>query len=230
MAMTRARSFAPLLAACAACLLARTAARAQTGPNEHRERELPLSAWVDSTALVAALAQIPEPAQAPSVPSVFVLRVNKDSTLAAEPLFDGLPEAYSHAIVQVLLAHTIVPRAKEDGTQLLLTPGARARVEKPVLRRFHAPDLINRELAGRLADQFMRTHTGSVPRGDYTAVVRAHLDRQGVAHEIELLHPTWIPLLDNAALDIARQMRFRPATAEGLPVRVWVTIPIIFRS
>lgn len=219
-----------ITAAAAACLAAATTAQAQSGQRNERERDLPLSAWVDSTALVAALAQIPDPAQAPTVPSVFVLSVNADSTLGAEPLFDGLPEAYSQSIVQALLAHTRVPRGKEISTELLLMPGARARVEAAVLRRFHEPDLINRDLAGRLANQFMETHRGSIPPGSYRAVVRAHLDRQGVAEQIELLHPTWMPLLDNAALDIARQMRFRPATAEGLPVKVWVTIPIVFRS
>jgi TonB family protein len=36
--------------------------------------------------------------------------------------------------------------------------------------------------------------------------------------------------MDEAALDVARVMKFSPAKNRGRPVPVWVSIPITFRA
>ena len=39
-----------------------------------------------------------------------------------------------------------------------------------------------------------------------------------------------IPALDAAASECVRQWKFKPATAKGKPVRVWIAVPIAFRT
>lgn len=60
-----------------------------------------------------------------------------------------------------------------------------------------------------------------------TVLVLALIDRRGVVRET--LIEESVPMLDQAALEAVRQWRFKPATAAGAPVAVWVSVPVRFR-
>lgn len=60
-----------------------------------------------------------------------------------------------------------------------------------------------------------------------TVIVRALVSRDGVVKETHVLKS--IPALDASAVAAVKQWRFKPATAKGAPVEVWVTVPVAFR-
>jgi protein TonB len=60
-------------------------------------------------------------------------------------------------------------------------------------------------------------------------VVNVLVGRDGRVQEAQL-HPTiHVPMLDQAALEAARQWMFEPALMNGRPVAVWVALPFRFR-
>jgi protein TonB len=60
-------------------------------------------------------------------------------------------------------------------------------------------------------------------------VVNVLVAKDGRVQEVQL-HPTiHVPMLDQAALEAARQWTFEPALMNGRPVAVWVALPFRFR-
>lgn len=59
-----------------------------------------------------------------------------------------------------------------------------------------------------------------------TVVVQAFIDRDGIVKEV--FPRESIPGLDEAAMDAVKKTRFRPAKKNGMPVGVWIYIPIHF--
>lgn len=57
--------------------------------------------------------------------------------------------------------------------------------------------------------------------------VQTLIDESGRVTETVVVHS--VPGLDEPAVRAVEQWRFRPATADGRPVKVWVTIPVAFR-
>ncbi len=55
------------------------------------------------------------------------------------------------------------------------------------------------------------------------------IDDAGAVHKVLLKVSSGVRALDDAALDVARDMRFTPALNYGQAVPVWVALPIDFR-
>lgn len=62
-----------------------------------------------------------------------------------------------------------------------------------------------------------------------TVVVRVYVSADGRAERVELRKRSDYPLLDEAAIGLARSLKYNPATVGGNPVADWVDIPITFR-
>lgn len=59
-----------------------------------------------------------------------------------------------------------------------------------------------------------------------TVLVQVLIDRQGVVRDTRVVSS--VAPLDTAAVEAARQWRFKPAMARGEPVAVWVAVPVKF--
>jgi len=57
-----------------------------------------------------------------------------------------------------------------------------------------------------------------------TVMVQALIDREGRVVTTKVVES--IPALDEASVEAVKQWRFKPATANGAPVAVWVAIPV----
>ncbi len=58
--------------------------------------------------------------------------------------------------------------------------------------------------------------------------VRLWVDKEGKAHDVKIVKSE-NDVLNQSAIDAARQYEFSPATAGGKPVPVWVTVPFKFK-
>jgi periplasmic protein TonB len=63
-----------------------------------------------------------------------------------------------------------------------------------------------------------------------TVVVHFMIDEDGSVVRRELGQGSGYPALDAAALAVADEMRFAPAINRGRNVRVWVAVPVVFRT
>ena len=63
-----------------------------------------------------------------------------------------------------------------------------------------------------------------------TATVYIFIDEQGDASNVVIQKSSGYPALDEAALTVARVMRFIPAENRGAVVPVWVSLPITFQT
>jgi TonB family protein len=95
--------------------------------------------------------------------------------------------------------------------------------EKP---RLANPDRVTRRLT-RFAHAYARATRQ--PPGEVVVTVRMRIDRNGEPGDISVERPAPDPALDAEATAAAAEMRFRPATVGGMPVAVWITLPITFR-
>lgn len=62
-----------------------------------------------------------------------------------------------------------------------------------------------------------------------TVVVRVHVSAAGRAERVELKKRSDYPLLDEAAIGLAKSLKYNPAKVDGNPVADWVDIPITFQ-
>lgn len=62
------------------------------------------------------------------------------------------------------------------------------------------------------------------------ALLRVHVDPNGVPYAVDLVRGSGSRLLDRAATDAVRKWRFRPAMSNGEPVAGTVQVPIAFNS
>ena len=59
-------------------------------------------------------------------------------------------------------------------------------------------------------------------------VVKICVNAAGKIESVEIASPSGHPLLDEAALKVAKAFRFKPATSEGKPVTSCPTLPVKF--
>ncbi|HEX5725340.1 MAG TPA: energy transducer TonB [Longimicrobiaceae bacterium] len=227
------RSSLAALPALAALLALAPAARAQ-GELAGVRRDPPLSALVDSAALVRALGAlaVPEPPQ--GVPPVFTVAFDSTGAVrTVEPLFDEIPSAYAEPVAAAIRAHLRPQPPRAFSVFLRAVAGPGARVDLPTLEE-RPPVLVNRGLvAALLSDAIARYLRGPrLPaRTEYRVEVRVRVLASGMPDtaSVQIALSSGEAELDAAAARVVSSMRFRSATVEGIPVRTWVQLPIIFR-
>lgn len=62
-----------------------------------------------------------------------------------------------------------------------------------------------------------------------TVRVKVVVGVDGLVESAEVLESTGAPILDESALEAAKNYRFNPATREGVPVRCAVVLPVHYR-
>lgn len=91
------------------------------------------------------------------------------------------------------------------------------------------PRLLNREQVARTLE---RTYPPLLRDAGIAGTVIVHfmIDADGSVLRRELGRSSGHDALDAAALAVAAEMQFAPAYNRGLPVRVWVAVPVVFRT
>lgn len=93
----------------------------------------------------------------------------------------------------------------------------------------YRPELINVEAVSRaLEAEFPRSRRDE--GGVWTTVAWILVEGDGRPTEFEINRSSGDSRMDEAALEVARMMRFSPAENRGERVCSWVSIPITFRS
>lgn len=59
--------------------------------------------------------------------------------------------------------------------------------------------------------------------------MRVQVSADGRAERVELKKRSDYPLLDEAAIGLAKSLKYNPAKVDGNPVADWVEIPVSFR-
>jgi TonB family protein len=217
------------LGACAAAAPGANPAPARSAP----EPTLPVATFIDSVALHQALLA------APPAPAGFRLRplfrVAYDSTGVLKEVSTysttHFPAEYGRQMVEMLRAH-VRPRitsARESWNTVWLQSGSSPKIAvlsnavevKPAL--VNTAD-ISRELQ-RVSQRLQRLDPGLAGQ-QRTAGVSMRVSEEGVPEEPTVRRSTGSFQIDREILNVARLMRFSPATVNEYPVRVFVQIPI----
>lgn len=223
------RALPALAAVCATAAAARAQDFSGTG------RDLRLSALLDSAALVRAAAELPEAELPRGVPPIFVVTFDSTGTASeVKPLSDRMPASYAEPVMAALRASVRpqAPFARPHLVWVRVVTGPQARVDTPQMVETQ-PMLVNRGEVARAVDRATAQHTRrlqSMPIRRYVVTVKFRIQTDGTPDHASatVLHSSGDSRLDAASLDVVPRMRFRPATIEGMPVRVWVTVPITF--
>jgi TonB family protein len=195
----------------------------------------PLVTFVDSAALVRAVAALPAAELPQGIAPLFWVSYDSNGAVhEVEPIFDKMPTAYAQPVVAAIRAHLKprTPSKRPLQTHLRVVTGPGARVDRPRLRE-EQPDLANRgEIARHLSRAMARfaAQRGAMVRSGYQADLKFRVGTDGRADtaSVEVVRSTGEPELDREAIAALALMRFRVARIEGVPVRVWVTLPVNF--
>ena len=85
---------------------------------------------------------------------------------------------------------------------------------------FHMPVLLNEELPFRYPRDAWEAGVGG------ETVLRIHIASSGAVDSVAVSRSSGHPGLDSAAVEGARQLRYRPARHGEEPVGVWGTLPV----
>jgi protein TonB len=141
---------------------------------------------------------------------------------AAEPTpTDALPPADLPASTDAAVTTAPVPAAAAEPppSPSLVQPGAMVYLNEPGLtlpvlltqtRPRYPPVALERRLSG-------------------TVSLKALIDETGAVVEVSLIRASPKGLFEGAATSYVRTRRYRPATLQGVPVRVWLPIVVEFR-
>ena len=116
------------------------------------------------------------------------------------------------------------------GTHVRVITGPGAQVDRPRLHE-NQPQLVNRGEIARILSGAAGRYTSLLLMGPRTTLVKFRVQADGTpeAEGAEVTLSSGDPQLDDEALAVVGRMRFRPAKVEGIPVRVWVQVPITFQ-
>jgi TonB family protein len=197
----------------------------------------PLATFVDSAALVRAVSGLPAPGDLPAgvTPLFWVGFDSAGPGVRVTPLFDETPESYAGPVEAAIRAH-LKPRPPflpdDRSFTLRVVAGPQPLVDNPEVVA-HAPALRPGERA-RLGVELnrlprpprdsLRAHGG---RLDYLVGLRVQADGTVDSTSVVLKRSPGFPQLDARVLLVVRTMRFRPATFDGVPQAVLVTLPIV---
>jgi hypothetical protein len=211
-------------AAALAALLALLAAPAHA----QREEVHPLSTYVDSAALHAAVAAAPEGPR-----SLYWISFDSAGVLREVRSLDcsGGAREYREALAGLLRSHARPVHAtrRAAGVAILLTGGPSARVQVARRVREEQPAVADVEALADTLYAVSRRLVQQIPalKGRMADVtVEFGIDDAGVPGQSRIPTPLGIPEIDDAVHDIVHSMRFRPATINRCPVPVQVLLPI----
>lgn len=206
------------------------AAGAQALPEEP-----PLSAFLDSAALVHAAAALPAPNLPQGTMPLFLVSFDSTGAVKQVETFNPLPASYAEPVLAAIRAHLKpqAPSRQPIYTYLRVVAGPEPVVDRPELRRFDDPRLTNAGTLARALEQAITSFAsegGSEIRAAYRAEVSFRVLEDGTADTlgVELSRSTGNAGLDREAVRIVRLARFRPATLEGRPVKAMVSLPLTF--
>jgi hypothetical protein len=197
----------------------------------HAQREVhPLSSYVDSAALHAAIAAAPEGPRS-------LYWIQYDSTGALEEVRSmdcsgaGGAREYREALATLLRTHArpVHETHKATGVNVWLTAGPSARVQVARRVREDLPSLANLDEVADTMERVTKRLLRQLPalRGRMAEVtVKFQIDEKGVSAQSRILTQLGIPEIDDGIHDIVDAMRFRPAMINRCPVPVLVEVPI----
>ena len=193
-----------------------------------------LTEMLDSAALHAALARIPAAPAQRRIERVFVVAF--DSTgqprppRAAAP--EAMPESYREAVGPMIESalRPIEAHGRSWAIWLLVEAGNPPRIEEVQLEvqqpRVANHGVVYRELS-RVAEQLVRRDT--MLEGTKREVrVRMIAGADGRADSARVVQSSGIAAADSAALHITSIVRFDPMRYDGVPVRSWVVLPVVY--
>jgi TonB family protein len=210
-----------------AALAGVTLSAAEAGAQRGRARpvELTLAQVVDSARLTDEVRQLA--GRPVSGASVYV--VGYDSTGAVEDVYVLGRDSHADSAVAAVLRRLVSPRLEPRTYESLYVRaewGGTATLATYHPRKEREPQVQNRgTLAQLFGDVGSRFTLVLRPQGE-TVELRIRVDEAGNPLDIHVSRRTGLPALDQAVLDVARRIRFRPAMIDDIPVRVWVTLPI----
>ena len=222
-----------LFAAFAIALVCHTprAARAQDALRLAGD-DRPLTAYVDSAALHAALSGIAPPA-GEEAGHVFTLEFGLDGALVHVEPFSGLARGYAEEVVKALTAHARRQRASgaSSSIHLHVVAGPSPRIARVDPAAVTPPAVSNLGRIAALLEDAVRVYRAQLEGlgGGRTAVVDMRVLENGRVEDVRIASSTGSPVLDQQALKVAARARFRPATLGGRPVRVRAVLPLRFQ-
>ncbi|HEX5872871.1 MAG TPA: TonB family protein [Longimicrobium sp.] len=197
--------------------------------------EPPLSTFVDSAGLVAAVAALPAPDLPPEILPMFLVSFDSTGAVNKVETFSDLPASYAEPVVAAIRAHLKPqpPSRQPITTYLRVVAGPEPVVDRPELSRVDPPRLANGPVLGRELEQVVTSFVGeegSVTQGSYEAELRLRILEDGTVDtlSVEVSRSTGDARLDREAVRVVRLARFRPATVEGRPVKIMVSLPLTF--
>jgi TonB family protein len=195
----------------------------------------PLSAFVDSAALVQAVAALELPPLPRGVRPLFNIDFDSTGALAeVKPMLPGVPAAYAGPVVEAIRAHAL-PQEPGRGrdTYLRVVAGPQPLVDRPELRE-ELPRLRNRAAFLQQVRRSSSRYASAYPvlraagmRGEVK--FRVLSDGRADLETVQVVRSTGSNHLDEELVAAVLVMRFAPARIEGVPVAVWVTQPVHFR-
>lgn len=98
-------------------------------------------------------------------------------------------------------------------------PASAAKVEMPFIDAEYAPN-----------EDAFRPPGISSRLGEYgTVVLKVTVGVNGMATQVQLVKSSGYPRLDNSALRGARQLKFKPATRDGVPIEYSYELPVRYK-
>jgi TonB family protein len=208
--------------AVAAVFSATAAAAAQEAPGV----QLTLSQVVDSARLAEAVRAIPGvPTEGVSLYAVTYDSTGAIDTVTAMAVRDSAKDAEVVAAIRA-----VANRTQQGGHESYLFIRASWR-RGPVLSTLpvgdiQPPQLQNAAMLQRGFGGIAGRFAGSLRPGGERMMLKIRVDQNGRAGKVTALRGTGVPEMDAAAIRVARQARFRPASVDGIPIASTASLPI----
>ena len=195
----------------------------------------PVEMLVDSAALARAVSTIPAPQLPAGLRPIFMLAFDSTGSIeTVEPLFDPIPPAYAAPVAAALRASARrqLSRGAMRTYLVRVVTGPTPLIDVPRVK--HTPPVgdmraLRRSLAG-LATAIGR-HRETRGRTALGLMVRMRVLADGSIEpgSLQLTKSSGVGWVDAEALERVVKLRFSPGEVDGVPVKEWVTLPIILR-
>ena len=202
-----------------------------------RRRPDPRSYGATLLTMASSASPSPLPVAAFSEPTLPLLRRIFAMTTPTRPLSSGFLAAVTSASALLLVAacefsptYTVVEAPGTDAPAAASrSPGTASSNGEPAFTPYTvAPSLTNRaEVIAALEAEYPAELRDAGIGG--TTTVWFHIDPEGAVTDTRVHQASGSPVLDRAALEVARTMRFSPALNRDEPTAVWVAFPITFQ-